>query len=524
MPVTPTRKVQVSRSPVPTKSSAAHFGGLEARALTGAGQDVQRFAVSMDKIKIKKDTFLTQKAYNVANEEAMAFSTEASKRKGEAAFGVSKEAEGNLDAIRTKAMEGMDQRQQNIFTQNWEPKAIGYRQRAAQYELQQTEVAYSNEQQTLLTSETEIWSNTGDDESYDAAETAFKNILRSQGASDADIEKKMPEFRDGMAQSRFDNLLKINDFEGAKNYVGDPDTQVGKERALQMENAQLKQERLAEGAAVQKYNMGVKANTLDRMAGTDISLFTYQERLGEVRGKYEFDRQIVLDAEQERKFRDEVHVAEQNDPGTSIARNADLLQMAADFPNGNISMEEFTAAYDNAKADKSMAGGAARTMMNEAMTDYIKGTGTLATQQRVESYAAIAKEFDANKDWNNGPWLTATYGGGKANYDSDKDKITTEGEGSQILATHFTRFDAYIRQVQLEKNHPLSVEEHASAFDSFMLDYRRGVATVVARTNAIDTALVSGQGGAPVDQGAASAAFATALNELNTPKYTLELP
>jgi len=221
MALTPTRRKVVDVRPVPSgRADASHFGGLEGKALEGVGKNVTGAAYDIDTMVKKNDIFVSQKAYNAANEKALKLYSDASALSGENAIGVTENTEMAFKDIEQTTTEGMTQRQKNIFMQNWKPKSINYRQRTANHETKQLQAAQLQQMETTFQTELQEWVDIGSDEALAQAENSFRLYQKEQGSTSENTEMSWEGAKKRAEDFRFDKLVKAEEFDAAAMMIG----------------------------------------------------------------------------------------------------------------------------------------------------------------------------------------------------------------------------------------------------------------------------------------------------------------
>ncbi len=271
---TPVRKVQVNAPLNIPRTTAAHTGGQEAAALGNLGGAVGSVASDIDKIQKQNDTFKAQKGYNQISD--LAFNGEVSgtkkvpgyneylNRKGENATGSAQAYSNFLDAQKQKILEGLTPRQQRMLLQNWEPKAAALKQRVAQHEVQQIEVAQINEMGVLIESQAqEIVNSTGVDvtsKAWGQLETVFRTLQKRQGVKAEAIDANWEKTKESVVTRQFDTLLKAEEFDSAEMLIG---IEAGAEATPKQEvmlqlvkDARVRKEVKAAQAAERAVNLG----------------------------------------------------------------------------------------------------------------------------------------------------------------------------------------------------------------------------------------------------------------------------
>lgn len=232
---TPVRKV-TNQTPLQVpRASADQFGGQEARAVQQLGGAVQSVSADAEAIRQKHDTYAAQKAYNTIQGQALnGVDSEGKKigfgyndhmnRKGEQAFNSPQEFEAYLNKIKADTIQNLSPRQQRLFLQNWEPKAIALTQSVASHSAGQIEAAQINEMGVLVNSQLqEIVASTGIDvtsEAWAQAENSFRTWKKRQGFTKDTIDMEWEKTKEATVTRQFDALIKAGEFDSAEMLIG----------------------------------------------------------------------------------------------------------------------------------------------------------------------------------------------------------------------------------------------------------------------------------------------------------------
>lgn len=398
MPTVPQRKVQTTRLVPSGRANPTHFGSLEGQATGGFGTALKQTAGQVDEMVKRHDTFIVQKAYNAANEEGLKHMNDALARKGENAFGVSAETKEFMDGLTKKHTEGMTQRQKNIFTQNWTPKSISYTGRIASYETQQHQVAFVAVKGQLYDTEKSSYANTGGEVEYGTALSAAKDLARVQFAEDSEGYKTaVANAEKELKQSRFDVLLKVEDFEGAESML---EGMEGAERQLMedaIESGKIQREKRIEAKAAHEMMKGTNQAALSYMENNQPGSMEDFENWFPGNAAVAKAQHDIAWAKHNKFIQDqqnEVLKVQANDPTVSANNNAWVARSIAEFRTGKIDIYQLQDQVATIALDDSAQADGNRAKAKKAITDFQSGNRDHRQDQLAVIRADAADVFD----------------------------------------------------------------------------------------------------------------------------------
>lgn len=256
MALTPQRKVTNVR-PVPSgRANASHFGGLEAQALQGLGQDVQSAAGDLASIQNRQDSYVAKNAYLDARKESISFVDQQLALEGENAFNASFDTQMKMVDIEQRLTEGMSDRQRHIFMQNWKPASIQDQERVAVHQGRQVKFAEEQTNQALIDSSAAEFVHHGEELSLQAMKASLTSISKSQGWSPEQFDQKWKVAHDHAVTARISALTNAEDFTGAEKLIDQYGEELGgtqtQHMQLELDRAKVRRENRIASAANQK--------------------------------------------------------------------------------------------------------------------------------------------------------------------------------------------------------------------------------------------------------------------------------
>jgi len=467
MPRVGQRKVTgSSRIPI-ARASAAQFGGQEAQALGQVGQAVKQVGAAGQNIMDRQDSFVAKNAYTQARDEAMTLVSGQLDLKGQNAFSASATTEAGLEEIRKKVSDGMNQRQLNIFNQNWDRSAVNDRQRVAQHQTNQYQVAENEVNVSLIETSVEGFINSGDEFHISEALGAHETIAKSQGWDPAVKQARWNEVEKRAITGRTDLMISLGDYEGARALVED---NTGKDKgqwSFSDDEAALANASIDNAEAKAQANLEAEARA--RLVEGNMRSMEYSVKKGTTASREQFgawysDPEVAAakwaeatqrEADLIQKQTDTEEKAKANDPDIRQQTYGDAAGVARSLATGSGTVAEAQLVLDRLALDDSSMSMYYTGLINDSITSALSTASTTMDNRQLEIKIDTANTFN---DVNYKGVFNFEKVEGKVDVD-DSGRIKSTNEATQFFLEYMKGWDQLLQQEATDKGSALSINE-----------------------------------------------------------------